>query len=183
MTGNANTPGELPGLTFEWYSTVRRIQAFFQEDKCICTSGIIPDVFELTIRVCDRCKAQALADLLQLYYDYGNIHGIVHVVDVYGNEYYPQPIDSFGELLKEATIAFGGNMRVRGVEDYDFPGLGEAVVVITEKALIQYFNDDLSDRYGNANIPVQDVLSSILTTGLPDGLRLATTTELSRDVE
>ncbi len=183
MTGNVNIPGGPPGLTFEWYSTARRIQAFFLKDKCICTSSIDPDVFELTIRVCDRCKAQALANILQLEYDYGNIHGFVHVVDVYGHEYYPKPMDGLGELLDQTILAMGGNMRVRRVENHEFPILGEAVVIVTEKALIQYYNDDLSDRYGNANIPVQDVLSSILTTNLPDGLHLATTTELSRDVE
>jgi hypothetical protein len=183
MTENVNIPGGPPGLTFEWYSTVRRIQAFFQKDKCICTSNIDPDAYELTIRVCDRCKAQALANILQLEYEYGNIHGVVHVVDVYGREYYPQHMDGLGELLEQTILAMGGNMRVRKVEEYNFPFTGKAVVIITEKALIQYYNDDLSDRYSNANIPVQDVLKSILTTHLPDGLRLATTTELSRDVD
>jgi hypothetical protein len=183
MTLYAQSNDAGAGLVFEWYSIARRIKAFFAKDTGVQTSAIIDGVYELTITAHDPKKAAALASILNLSYEIGNITGVVRVADSCGTVYRPEPIGSQNELLRLTEIAFAGNPRVRAAELYDFFDGGEAVVVIAEKALIQYYNGDLGDRYGNANIPVQDVLLSILREDLVKDLKLKATTVLCRDVE
>ncbi|MDR1641461.1 MAG: hypothetical protein LBT59_17350 [Clostridiales bacterium] len=171
-----------PGLNFEWYSIAREIQAFFVKDKEVRASDIKDGTYEITLRVCSRRKAAALASVMKLEYDFGGITGRLYIEDDCGYEYRPRAVRNLRDLRELVQTAFHGNSRVVGCEIGYFLS-GDAVAVICEKALIQYYNNDISDPYENANMPVADVLRDIISDRVEGGWELKTTTKLSRDVK
>jgi len=173
--------GVSPSLTFKWYSIQREIKAFFLWDKDVHT-GDVTDSTDYTITCHDLWKALAVATVLKTTYDVSDLTGTVHVTDNEGNEVSAMNVKDYDDLMRLAQIAFSGNPRVMKIDGYTSPDGEQSLFAICEKALIQYYDDDLSDPYRNATKSTADVLNDILETSYPGGLTLKASTENWRDV-
>ncbi|MDR0397102.1 MAG: hypothetical protein LBH66_07355 [Oscillospiraceae bacterium] len=177
-----NNADQDPKLSFGWYQIVDQLNAFFNGDPNVKVIQPTGDDYAVTIQAVNPCIAGALATVLKLTYDFGNITGTVHIVSG-GLEYGPQPTANLTELLQWSQVAFYGCPRVKKCQIQEPPpGFeGENVVIIVEKTVIQYYNDDLSDIFGNANKTTQDVLTGLLSPAFTDNSSLRVATELNRD--
>ncbi|MDR1598497.1 MAG: hypothetical protein LBS11_01235 [Oscillospiraceae bacterium] len=182
---NRDTGDTAPRLTFEWYQIIDQLQAFFNNDpnvSVVQTDDL--DNYSVTLIATSPCIAGALATVLNLNYQISGVEGKVHVMSG-GLEYGPQRFDDLTELLQWAQVAFYGSPRVKGYEIQEAPPgfVGENAAIIVEKAVIQYYADNISDLYSNINKTTQDVLNELLRAKLKDNASLRVTTELNRDID
>jgi hypothetical protein len=169
-----------PGLSFEWYTVVSELKAFLGEDPEVTVTTDAADPDSVNVIVNNNCaKTAALASLLRLTYEIGAFVGHVYVRDQCGNAFDPLPLPTNDALGTAAAVAFADNPRVCSVQSFDMPFSGERVFVLVEKAVIQYFDDDIGDPYANANKLSANVLIDILDVDTDLGV----STILCRDVE
>lgn len=175
-------------LTFAWYSTVRQLMAIFKDDPNVTIGNTtygsaFGDDFTVTITAASDDVACALTSVLKLVYDLGNQKGYVKVLSN-GRRCIPQPTVSAEVLAHKLKTAFAGSSKVKDVKVGVNPFSNkECAVVIAEKSVIQYYDDDITDAYFNANLLTQNVLKEILSPQLLSSQTLLLTTELDRDVE
>ncbi|MDR2656569.1 MAG: hypothetical protein LBB86_01935 [Oscillospiraceae bacterium] len=174
-------------LTFEWYSIIRELDAFFKDDINVSVQADpsqTSDNFSVTLNVSSPCIAGALATVLNLVYDLGNVKGTVHVVSG-GLEYREQPVANLNDLLQWAQVAFVGNPRVKGYTPQTLPPPFEQqdIAIIVEKAAIQYYDDDLSELYSNTTKTTEDVLNELLSQYYVNQGSLRATTEYAPDTD
>jgi hypothetical protein len=172
-------------LTFKWYSIIRELDAFFKDDINVnvqADPSQTSDNFSVTLNVSSPCIAGALATVLNLVYDFGNVKGTVHVVSG-GLEYKEQPVANLNDLLQWAQVAFVGNPRVKScvAQTAPPPFDSQNVAIIVEKAAIQYYDDDLSELYSNTTRTTEDVLNELLSQYYFNLGSLRATTEYAPD--
>jgi hypothetical protein len=148
------------GLQAPWITILGKLQAMFAEDgevevKC-------PDMeanpFVINIDTINATKCEALKRVLKTHYELGNVTVdiVVRVID-----------DGVQEdpTIEDFIEAFSGNPVFVTTASVTNP-MGQTFDhVIFAKEVIQFYNDDISDIYGNFNGTVEQVACDILNRG------------------
>jgi hypothetical protein len=109
--------------------------------------------------------AEDLAMLLKPRHEFGNVTVLVRVFNVAGALVPPATPAGDDQLLAACRRVFRRNpYYAETIHNPDAPPWQGRVVVVFKRAVIQYYNDDLSDYYGNANEVARDVFGQVLQT-------------------
>ena len=115
------------------------------------------------IRVDDAKIYEALSAILPKVKKYGNVTLNIQLIPADGACVAPEPGYTPAEILDFFKEVFSINSLVTDVQlihtvvgfDYYF--------VVCKKDVIQFFNDDTTDLYGNANLTVEDTFRDVFT--------------------
>ena len=148
--------GEGVGLSPPWGTYFKTLKAVFEDDPDVT----LPDEYTedganvtIDVSIADPIKYLALSQLLRTEIDYGNVTVKVNLTCS------ANKTDSEYSLYK---AAFTGNRRVRRFFDaLDFTKTKHTYMLL-ENELVQFFNDDLTDYQGNANLLPKDAFTAVL---------------------
>lgn len=154
--------GTTVNLQAPWVTYCEQIKAIFKQDPQVNVE-CVNNFTEINIRVDDCDKADALTQLLPSEKEFGNIKVTINIVP--GNE------TSLSSLIAKA---FAGNPIFSKVVNMDeqYPLIGGNTYCVFNPEIIQFYNDDLSDLYGNFNGVVADVAKEVFES--KDGLFFCT---------
>ncbi len=126
--------------------------------------------FVIPVVVKDSEKAAALASVLNLDYNFGSVRVITQVQDGDGTKVTPATPASeqaFADMIK--MVLKGNPLFVDAVVRPFAPGTMDVVFPIFKAAVVQFFNDELSDKYHNYNELAARVFKKLLHDG-PGGI-------------
>jgi hypothetical protein len=137
-------------LSPPWVNFYHEIAALFEQDPEV---KVVYDEENYTIQlyVSNGRKADALAKLLPAEKDFGNVRICISVIPA--NENTEDPVSNFRD-------AFAGNAAVDNVVSIDTP-FGKMNYVVFVPQVVQYFNDDISDLYGNRTTLFQEIAKDV----------------------
>jgi hypothetical protein len=161
--------------------------------KITYTIGADPTVQVLPLRSGDKAyyidiikkagNPYALAAILRDVYPLGNITVYVQVYDQYGQPVkgeLPVGTDPVTAVKVAVELALQSNsyyVEVLTPEKIPFKPQLAQVVLVVKKAVIQFWNDDLSDYYGNFNAVADDVFAEVIKHEYEGPVTLGFTTE------
>lgn len=139
-------------LSSPWMNYYHEISAFFRNDPDV---RIVYDEEENEIKVyvSDNKKAVALSELLPTEKVYGNV--ILKVTVVLPNSYSRIPADQLFDVALKGNTALSFIKTVQGVLSNNL------TYVVFKKEVVQYFNDNLGDIYGNCSTLYQEIAKDI----------------------
>ena len=139
-------------LSPPWFNYVDEIIALFGKDPDI-KIWFDPDSLCMRIYVDDTDKAAALDELLPKSVKFGEEE--LSIIVVPDNENHAKTKARLFEL------AFRGNPAVTDIVHVDDVFSNPMMYIEFEKKVIQYYNDDLSDLYGNKSTLLQEIAKEI----------------------
>lgn len=172
-------------LSPPWYEMSNRIRACFSLDNDVQADAYDKETSKVVLHVSKTEKAIALANLLLEEHVFGNVTLKVEIQDNDGNIVPPQRFQYTNvEQIKDlADKAFTGNERIIEIQSANIAHRKtSAVILVVKKSVIQFYNDDLSDFYLNANIVASNAFYSIIVRLWSDCIELTATSELNRDI-
>ena len=150
-------------LQAPWITLYNKIVAMFEQDPDIKIEPIYQSddgVYIINIASTHTIKLTAIEKILKNKFELGNI--TVNIKFKYENE------NDDMITLHDFEVAFAGNnifSRAKSIED---PWEFNASYVIFSKDVVQFYNDDLTDIYGNFNGLAEDIARDIFKeTELP----------------
>lgn len=150
-------------LQSPWVTYYDKIRELFRQDDEI-KMVFDCDAMLITMFVKNAKKAEALRNLLPAKKQFGNVTVHVNVITCANEEEIMQA------RATKATIedAFEGNMLYHYTRTFDNVLGGAITYVVFAKKVIQYWNDDIGDLFGNANCLPEDLARDVLenTEGL-----------------
>ena len=162
-------------LSPPWYTLWNEIKASIGNDPGVTVADLDTSQtpYIVPISVDNHDKAVAIASIMNLHYQMGNITVDVQVKDPAGNIVTPIIPGKPEALVEFIESGLGNNGWFQKVVAQPFyPGSPYTVVfVVFSKAVIQFFNDDLSDLYNNYNNVVAFVFRDVLNPA-PGGITL-----------
>jgi len=126
-------------LSSPWMEYYRKLEAMFQYDEDVHLV-MDNDQPEIKIMVDNPVKAEALAKLLPVDKEFGNVTLAITVV----------PSNAEATKLNLLKWAFSGNPVISYIQDSDTP-FGCFHYVVFSKEVAQYFNDNMRDINGNTS--------------------------------
>ena len=162
-------------LQSPWQRYYDELEVFFEEDPEVRLI-FDDDSMEVKIYVSDKLKAEALELLIPAEHDYGTVTLKTTIVP-------PNSIDGLeGASTKECMVcAFKNNPIVEEIRAVTGVLSNDIVYVIFRKEVVQYYNDDMGDAYGNCSTLYQDVAKRLFDS-IP-GVFFCTSVEYNYDVE
>lgn len=154
-----------PRLSPPWVTYVKQLTALFGQDPNIRIEDDA-DNFEVKLFVRGQSKADALTQLLPSKKEFGNVILRITVVpdNTLGGKFQP-------DLFEDA---FKGNPAFDSVIEMPMPfSSNPTAFVLFKPEVVQFFNDDISDPYGNATTLYQNLAEEIFT-GNHDGIFFST---------
>ncbi len=146
----------IANLSPPWYSQQRKLDALLGPDPDIDVRDLvetIDDNFVCSVKVNNGAKAAALKELLIDRYVFGGCEVMVSVEGAEG----AAPPDGLEALFE---TALDGNPLFE--EFVSVPkGVFEVAYCVLAKKVIQFWNDDLSDLYGNYSCLPTEIARSI----------------------
>lgn len=140
------------GIQSPWVTTYNKIKALFERDDDLTISPLSEDeggVYTFSISSANETKINAIEKILANNYEFGNVTlNIKFIVDDAGKE---------GITAADLKNAFTGNNVVSKIETIPNPFGSTQTFVMFNKEVIQFYNDDISDRYGNYNGLAEDI--------------------------
>ena len=109
------------------------------------------DAHIIKLYVDNAYKADALTQLLPPEYDFGNI--IVHVEVIPSNESMSSPTSIFEAAFANNPV-FAFTKSAEGI-------FSDIFYVVFKNKVVQYFNDNLGDVYGNCSTLYQDIAKNV----------------------
>ena len=138
-----------------WNTLYKKFEEMFDGDPEL-TLNFIPkdDGYHIIFESRNAIKLDALEKLLKPSFNFGNVNVILD---------FKVANDGANDLYDVAIDAFNGNPMFEDVIPRSFmPGLPvDQVCVILRKKIIQFFNDNLNDIYGNLNCLPTDITDEI----------------------
>ena len=139
-------------LISPWINFYREICALFKRDKDV---SVVYDEDEnvITLYVDSATKADALDYLLPMERTFGNVTVKISVVPSNNEGEHPE------NLIEDAfrgNPAYAFHKTISGILSNDI------TYVVFENSVVQYFNDDLGDIYGQRSCLYQDIAKDIL---------------------
>lgn len=168
---------KMPGLSPPWYTLWNKIKYSIGNDTAVTVNQLDTksSPYIVPITVADHDKAVAIASVMILRHQMGNITVDVQVKDGAGKIVSPETPESAEKLAELLKKALGDNAWF--VEVVVMPSFQRGVVFpVFKKAVIQFFNDDLSDLYRNYNNVVGFVFREVLNPG-PGGIPILCSTD------
>lgn len=142
-------------LSSPWITRYHEIEAMFRYDPEV---HVVYDEEESVVRlyVDNQYKADALASIIKHETDFGNVKLFVEVIPANGG----LPIIS---NVKNETfeIAFKDNGAFSFVKKISGIFTNDLIYVVFKKQVVQYYNDDLGDIYGNCTTLYQEIAKDI----------------------
>lgn len=141
-------------LSPPWYNYVSEINALFGEDPDI-KIGFDQDALELKLLVDNTDKASALEELLPSSVQFGNVELKVFVIPA--ND---MVVRNNARLFE---LAFKGNPIVSEMVDVPDVLSNPVTYIAFRKEVVQYYNDDLGDLYGNRSTLMQEIAKEVFS--------------------
>jgi len=175
-------------LSPPWWTLYRKILETIGKDPFVYVKEMYQEGenYYIDILVMGCSKARALAAILKPIYNMGNLNVYVRVFCIFGEKIDGElcvDADPVNVVIKTVKTALKSNKYYKGVIDTrsKLPPpvakiIGQVVLVI-KKEVVQFWNDDLSDFYGNFNAVAAFVFNDVLITNYPGDVKLSTTTE------
>lgn len=145
-----------PKLSAPWYTVHRELIKLFKYDPEIKVSPLNDDtkevggVYTVYISSDNKEKLSALEKLIKTEYTFGNIKMYIKLISNGQNE----------DTLQLVKTAFAGNQAVAGIESvadwYDL-----YTFMIFEDKVVQFYDDDIEDLFGNWNGLYTDVAKDL----------------------
>jgi len=168
-------------LSPAWITCANMINAMFSEDKDI---HIIYDnnLYVVKIYVDNVEKAKALDLILCWSKPYGNISLCIEVIPPNKEKYSNIKID-YNNPQSIYEIAFKGNPVFSFAKTIQGIFNNNITYIVFKNKVVQFFNDDLNDVYGNMTTLYEDIAREIFdpikipnkgvyySTDVPDGLK------------
>ena len=146
---------EKVNLSAPWITYKNELCALFANDPDI---SIMYDDEEKRIKlfVAKRAKAEALERILNTEKTFGNVTLQISVIPPNEEDY---------DILEDFEEAFQNNYDFRQVLPVETP-LGTHRYVGFDKRVVQFFNDQLDDPYGNRSMLLQDIAKDVFKENL-----------------
>lgn len=131
-----------------WETYYKELDAMFKHDGDV---HIVfdEDAYKIKMYVNDDAKASALAELIPTEKKLGNITLKIDIV----------PANGFMEVKNVYDMAFLCNPVVAGI--IETFGVFRATYVIFKAEVVQYYDDNIGDYYGNCSTLYQDIARNI----------------------
>lgn len=138
-------------LSPPWVTFAHELSALFTYDKEV---QLVFDQVNMKIKlyVNNAAKAEALDELLRHEAEFGSVKVTIDVVpcNAPGNKY-----------VNQYKTAFDGNSALKNVVTVDSP-FGALTYIVWGSRIAQFFDDDMSDYYGNKSMLLQDIAADVL---------------------
>lgn len=141
------------GLSTPWVTFFKKVHAFFKDDPEIKLT-FNNDIPEIKFYVENPKKAAALESLLPVSKEFGNVSVKITVVPANVN---------FGSYSDKISAAFENNPVLSFVKNVDTI-FGHYDYIVFKNEVVQFFNDNMGDIYGNTSTLYQDIASDIFET-------------------
>jgi len=126
-------------------------------------------------------KAVAIRTLLPRVINFGNSSLTIIIIGRHETASEIKPLDTVADPEKLIKDAFTGNKRLSRVLSRDMGGFVN-VACVFKPEVVQFYNDDLSDIFGNYNALAQDIMKCLLDKDLiaklPQRTQLVFSTEM-----
>ncbi|WP_322907861.1 hypothetical protein [Paenibacillus campi] len=162
-----------------WYTVWNQIYNTIGQDAAVKVEPLDtshnPYVVEIAVE--DASKGGALATIVVPSYSFGGVSVEVRVVDANGKQYAPAVGENVQGVAKLFQAALKDNPLFTGVEVRPYLPIQSSQVVfpIFEASVIQFYNDNLVDFYGNYNDTAAAVFHQILLNAVNGITVLAST--------
>ena len=124
------------------------------------------DFYVLPIIVDDQQKGMSLRTIIKEQFIFGNIIVITRVQNSAGKVWEGRVVTTIAELIVVCKDALTGNpLFVRVIEQQPWPGYHRVAVIIA-KEVVQFYNDDVSDAFGNYNAVAAQVFDIVLNENI-----------------
>lgn len=143
-----------------WVTYVNEIKALFEGDKDVRVT-YDNDKVEINIYVEEFRKARAIEEILPISKQFGKVELKIYVI--------PANVDENGDLSKCTygqifDAAFKGNPAYSFSVDIDSVFTNVLTYVVFTNKVVQFFNDNLNDVYGNMSTLYQEIASDVFET-------------------
>lgn len=145
-----------------WINFYREVEEFFSRDPKVRVL-YDDDTKHIDLYVEGEAKAEALAMMLPTERKFGNVKVQINVVPANTNE------KSCGDLCLDA---FDSNEALSFVQTIHGLFSNDIHYVVFDRTVVQYYNDDLGDVYGQRSCLYQDLAQDIFTEA--DGVYFCT---------
>lgn len=147
------------GLSSPWVIFYNELNAFFARDPLV---KVVYDENEnvIDLYVEDAEKAAALTELLPTEKDFGAVKLQINVIPA-NVKYFGKNTYSTTPLTNLYKNALMGNEAVVGIKEIQGIFTNPITYVVFKKEVIQYFNDSLSDIYGQCSTLMQEIAKNI----------------------
>lgn len=135
-----------------WVDYYYELEAMFKEDPEVKVV-YDEDNYEVKLFVDSMTKANALAELLPMEKKFGNV--TMQVVIIPANK----KLD--GVRVSVWRAVFEGNPIVNKIETVEGIFTNPITYIVFRKDVVQYFNDDLGDYYGQCSTLYQEIAKDI----------------------
>ena len=157
----------VPAISPPQYSLQRQLESSFGADPCVTVSEVYEqgDGWMIDVQGCDVEINSGLAFVLKKDYDFGGIRVTVRVLDSDGNPVVddaPLVPDDPGETVREFFHkALRDNPYFAQFPGQDGGSVIPFVWIEIETEVIQYWNDNIGDFYGNDNRVAASVFQEV----------------------
>lgn len=134
-----------------WVTAYNQIKSLFERDPELLISSMVENdgTYEFTISSSNRVKIEAIQSLLKEEYVFGNV--TMKVNFSVENE----------DILQVVKNAFLGNDILKDTQVGGNPLTGEQNFALFKKEVIQFYNDNLLDYYGNKSTLAEDIAREV----------------------
>lgn len=142
-----------------WYTYHKKVQALFKEDDKVNVRELADlgdGNYSFIILVSDKAKAEAIKAIIKDKIEMGNITVTVTVLGPDENG-----INDIEADISTYETAFSGNSIFSKVVSASIMGLDLSYCIFSYE-IVQFWNDDLSDYYGNFNGLAEDIAREVL---------------------
>lgn len=168
----------MPELSPPWYTLENMLSHALNNHSTVTVQPLDTKVrpYVASITVTDKQQALALATILAPQHRFGNVIVDVCVKDSHGSVVPIQIPESPESLVQMMKTALGNTPWFSDAMARPFvPGSRMVVFPIFKAAVIQFFNDDLSDLFRNYNNIAEAVFHNILNPS-PGGIQVSPST-------
>lgn len=170
---DGNTP--IVALSPPWYTFANEIKYTYGLSRCVQINDLVEvdGEYHLVINVYDDIMADAIRQVLPLTKEFGNVDVDITIFNSRG-EVVPviNQVYTSETLAQLYCMALGCNPLFKGVvlKPAEEPGTIADVIVIIEKEVVQFYNDNIGDLCKNFNEVAAKVFESISNTSFDTDL-------------
>jgi len=152
-------------LSAPWEVYYRQVDALFGVDPEVNVE-FDDDNLILKVYVDNASKAEAIAQLLPMTKQFGNVEVLINVI--------PANLDNWkASIVKKA---FEGNPAVVDIQTIEFDELSNPMCFVSfKKEVVQYYSDNAGDLHGLTSTLYQDIAKELIPS---DGIYYCTDNEV-----
>ncbi len=169
--------GQVWALSPPEYTLQKRLLKSIGAGPCVHVGNIYQnqgsDDYFIDVKGCSAAIAGSLSIVLKRDHRIGNLHIIIRVLGPDGNE--ALPVEEAADkgpvvnIRKHFTNVLGANPYFSTIHRMEDTPMAPDLFIEMKKDVIQYWNDDLSDYYSNANEVAATVFRDFCKSAFVDG--------------